>query len=64
MKGVTRARVDLEKHEALVTYDPAVATVDDLVKAVGEAKGMHPYGATVKEKEKPKAKEKKKTETS
>lgn len=49
VKGVTRARVDLEKQEALVIYDPAQATVDDLVKAVSKAEGMHPYSATVKE---------------
>jgi copper chaperone CopZ len=39
VKGVTRARVTLEGHEAVVTYDPKVTTVDDLIKAVNEAEG-------------------------
>jgi copper chaperone CopZ len=50
VKGVTRARVSLENNEAIVTYDPAVASVEDLIKAVADAKGMRPYTATVKEK--------------
>ena len=54
MKGVTRAQVRLEGHEATVTYDPAVAKVEDMIKAVGEAQGPigQQYSASVK-KEKP-----------
>ncbi len=48
VKGVTRARVTLENHEALVTYDPAEATVQDLIAAVKQANGLNPYSATVK----------------
>jgi hypothetical protein len=53
---VTRARVTLENHEAVVTYDPKQATVEDLLKAVGEAQGaLYPkqYSAKVKEPKKP-----------
>jgi copper chaperone CopZ len=39
VKGVTRARVTLEGYEAVVTYDAAQATVEDLIKAVAEAEG-------------------------
>lgn len=54
VKGVTRAQVRLEEHEAVVTYDPSVATVEQMIKAVSEAEGPGPqeYKATVK-KEKP-----------
>lgn len=50
VKGVTRAQVRLEEHEALVTYDPSVATVEQMIKAVGEAVGPigQEYTATVK----------------
>jgi len=48
VKGVTRAQVSLETAEALVTYDPKVATVDDLVSAVKNAKGIKEYSAEVK----------------
>ena len=51
VKGVTRAQVKLEEHEALVTYDPAQAKVEDMIKAVGEAEGPpgpKPYTASVK----------------
>jgi copper chaperone CopZ len=51
VKGVTRARVTLEGYEAVVTYDAAQATVEDLTKAVAAAEGpMGPnqYTATVK----------------
>lgn len=51
VKGVTRARVTLEGYEALVTYDSAQATVEDLIKAVATAEGpMGPnqYSAAVK----------------
>lgn len=54
VKGVTRARVELEGHEAVVTYDPAVAKIEDMIKAVEQAQGPvgQVYTATVK-KEKP-----------
>ena len=52
VKGVTRAQVALEGHEARVTYDPGQCKVDDLITAVGKAEGpMGPnqYGAAVKQ---------------
>jgi copper chaperone CopZ len=55
VKGVTRAQVRLEEHEAIVTYDPATAKIEDMIKAVGEAEGPDgpkQYKASVK-KEKP-----------
>ena len=54
VKGVTRAQVRLEGHEATVTYDPAQAKIEDMIKAIGEAQGPvgQRYSATVK-KEKP-----------
>ncbi len=39
VKGVTRAQVRLEKHEALVTYDPSRVKVANLIKAVADAEG-------------------------
>lgn len=50
VKGVTRAQVRLEEHEAIVTYDPAVATVEQMITAVSKAEGPGPqeYKATVK----------------
>lgn len=51
VKGVTRARVTLEGHEATVTYDPAQATTADLIAAVSRAEGVagpKQYSATVK----------------
>ena len=54
VKGVTRARVSLENHEAVVDYDPAQCTVDDMIAAVGKADGVETprqYKATVKKKE-------------
>ena len=38
----------LEEREALVTYDPALARIDDLIEAVRKAEGVSPYGAEVK----------------
>ena len=52
VKGVTRARVTLEHHEALVTYDPEQATIQDLLDAVKNAKGINPYSATLKDTKK------------
>jgi copper chaperone CopZ len=50
VKGVTRAQVRLEEHEAIVTYDPAMATVEQMITAVSKAEGPGPqeYKATVK----------------
>jgi copper chaperone CopZ len=48
VKGVTRARVTLEPREAVVTYDPAQATIEDLLEAVRTAKGFSAYSAEVK----------------
>ncbi len=52
VKGVKSAKVLLEKEEAVVVYDPAVAKEEDLIEAVKNADGMHPYNARVKEREK------------
>jgi copper chaperone CopZ len=54
VRGVTRAQVRLEEHEAVVTYDPSQATVEQMITAVSKAEGPGPqeYRATVK-KEKP-----------
>ena len=51
MNGVTRAQVKLEEYEAIVTYDPSKATVEDLIKAVAAAEGVfepRQYTAKVK----------------
>jgi hypothetical protein len=44
--------VRLEQYEAVVTYDPEVARVEDMIAAVGEAEhpiqGRGVYKATVK----------------
>ena len=56
VKGVTRAQVKLEGYEAVVTYDPAQAKIEDMLKAVADAEGpgdgKGQYKASVK-KEKP-----------
>jgi len=39
VKGVSRAKVTLEGHEAIVTYDPREATVPELIEAVNQAQG-------------------------
>ena len=49
VKGVERAQVILEG-EAIVTYDPRVATIDDLIAAVNQAAdGPVRYTAKLKE---------------
>ena len=51
VKGVTRAQVSLQDHEAVVTYDPTQATVEDMIKAVSKAEGVETpgqYRASVK----------------
>ncbi len=50
VKGVKEAKVSLENHEAVVTYDPDLVKVEDLIKAVKNAKGMNTYDAAVKKK--------------
>jgi hypothetical protein len=47
---VKEANVLLETHEAVVKYDPEQAKVEDLIKAVKNARGMHAYDAKVKQK--------------
>ena len=51
VKGVTEAKVSLETKEAVVKYDPDVVKVEDLIKAVQDARGMNSYHASVKKKE-------------
>ena len=50
VKGVKEAKVSLETREAVVKYDPEQAMVEDLIKAVKNARGMHAYHAKVKTK--------------
>ncbi len=52
VKGVKEAKVSLEDAEAVVKYDPDQVKVDDLIKAVRNAKGMSSYDAKVKEEKK------------
>ena len=51
VKGVKSAKVSLKDEEAIVTFDPDAAKEEDLIKAVKNAEGMHPYEAKVKKKE-------------
>jgi copper chaperone CopZ len=48
VKGVQEANVSLEKKEAVVKYDADVVKVEDLIKAVKNARGMNAYDAKVK----------------
>ena len=48
VKGVKDVKVLLSDHEAVVKYDPAECTVDDLLKAVKDTKGKHSFSAKVK----------------
>jgi copper chaperone CopZ len=51
VKGVTRARVNLQEQEAIVTYDPTQCSVDDMITAVAKADGVETpgqYKASVK----------------
>jgi len=52
VKGVESAKVLLADHEAVVTYDPSVVKLADLIRAVNHAQGMAHYTATVKSKSK------------
>jgi len=49
VNGVTDAKVSLETNLAVVTYSPATVKVDDLLKAVKNAKGMNPYSAKIRQ---------------
>ena len=52
VKGVTRARVTLEEHEALVVFDPKQTSVKALIEAIEMADGVwgpKQYSAKVKE---------------
>ena len=48
VKGVKEVNVSLENKEAKVKYDTDVIKVEDLIKAVRNAHGMHSYDAKVK----------------
>ena len=50
VKGVSRAQVSLENHEAVVTYEPP-ATPDAMIKAIAAAIPVGPesYKATIKQ---------------
>ena len=48
VKGVKEVHVSLETKEAVVKYDADVVKVEDLIKAVKNARGMNPYSAKVK----------------
>ena len=50
LKGVKEVSVSLENKEAIVKYDPDVAKVEDLIKAVKDARGMNLYNAKIKKK--------------
>lgn len=48
VKGVTRVQIKWEQREAIVTYDPRRATVEQLIDAVKQAKGLNEYSAKLK----------------
>lgn len=51
VKGVSRAQVTLKPPEAIVTYDPAKASVKDLINAINAAEGPNgPRQYSAKEK--------------
>jgi mercuric ion binding protein len=52
LKGVKSVKMSLKDEEVVVTYDPDVVKEVDLIKAVKNSEGMHPYEAKVKKKEK------------
>jgi hypothetical protein len=49
-KGCEGSESVVGKNEAVVTYDPDVIKVEDLIKAVKSARGMNPYDAKIKKK--------------
>jgi copper chaperone CopZ len=48
VKGVSRVKVTLDPSEAVVTYDPRQASLENLLSAVKKAEGPSQYSATVK----------------
>ena len=50
VKGVKEVNVSLEAKEAVVKYDPEVVKIEDLIKAVKNARGMNSYDAKIKKK--------------
>jgi copper chaperone CopZ len=50
VKGVKEVNVSLEAKEAVVKYDPEAVKIEDLIKAVKNARGMNSYDAKVKKK--------------
>ncbi len=48
VKGVKEVAVSLEKKEAVVKYDSDAVKVEDLIKAVKNARGMNSYDAKIK----------------
>jgi copper chaperone CopZ len=50
VKGVREVTVSLEAKEAVVKYDPKVVKIEDLIKAVKNARGMNSYDAKIKKK--------------
>ena len=51
VKGGKEAKVSLENHEAVVKFDdPEQVKVEDLIKAVKEARGMNAYEGKVRKK--------------
>ena len=43
-------KISRQTHEAIVKYDSEQTKVEDLIKAVKDARGMHSYDAKVKQK--------------
>lgn len=52
VKGVKEAKVSLDDNEAVVIYDSEQAKIEDLIKAVRNARGMSQYDAKLKEEKK------------
>ncbi len=48
VNGVKEVAVSLEKKEAVVKYDSDAVKVEDLIKAVKNARGMNSYDAKIK----------------
>jgi copper chaperone CopZ len=51
VKCVKQAQVSYEKKEAVVKFDSAQCKVDDLIKAVREARGTSSFKAKLKKRE-------------
>ncbi len=51
LKDVKKVNVSFDEREAVVTYDPDVVKVEDLIKAVKDAPGMQHFDAKVKKKD-------------